>query len=105
MADINPGDYAASVVKVLREHFPDLADPTTAEVITEAIERQSRDPHPGFEVIVDDPAAARFRLKTRSDDHRRVRLAYYPVFPPGSNAGNALEAIVNDALQALETGQ
>ena len=105
MADIKPGDYAASVVEVLRAHFPDLTDPRTAEIARRAIERNARDPQASFEVIVDDPGSARFRLKTRSDDRRRVRLAYYPVFPPGSVAGNALELVVNDALRALEADQ
>jgi hypothetical protein len=102
MTETKPGSYAAQVVQVLREHFPDLTDPRTAEIVARAIERNARDPQASFEVIVDDPGSARFRLKARSEDRRRVRLAYYPVSPPGSVAGNALEVIVNDALRALE---
>ena len=51
--------YAASVVEVLREHFPDLTDPTTAEAITDLIERHARNPQDPFDVIVDDPIRRR----------------------------------------------
>ena len=105
MTDIKPGDtgaYAASVVEVLREHFPDLNDPVTAAAVSASVEYNERHPAASFEVIVDDPRSARWRLKARSDDRRRVRVAYFPVLPPGSAAGNALESLVNDALRALE---
>ena len=93
--------YATSVVRVLRKHFLDL-DTETSHLAVDAITRQAGDPQPGFEFIVDDPRSARWRLKPDSRDRRRVRLAYYPVLPPGSHAGNAREPIVNDALRALE---
>lgn len=98
MADTE--SYAASVVGVLREHFRDLADPMTAIVVTDLVERQARDPQPGFEVIVDDPISAKWRLKPDPRDRRRVRLACYRV-RPGSIA-EELERTVNDALRALE---
>jgi hypothetical protein len=94
--------YATAVVRVLRDHFPDLADPVVAAVVTHAVERQAREASQVFEVIVDDPRSARWRLKARSDDRTRVRLAYCPVILPGSDAGNELERTVNDALRALE---
>ena len=94
--------YAARVVEVLREYFPDLRDPVTATAVSAAVEYNARHPSASFEVIVDDPGSARWRLKASSDDRTRVRLAYFPVLPPGSDAGNALEAVVNDALRALE---
>jgi len=92
--------YAVSVVQVLRKHFPDL-DTQTSHLAVDAITRQMRNPQDSFEFIVDDPGSARFRLKARSEDRRRVRLAYFPVIPPGSAAGNALEAIVNEKLASL----
>jgi len=95
-------DYAAQVVKVLREHFPDLADPAAAASAYNAISQQMDDPRDAFEFIVDDPFSARWRLKARSDDRRRVRLAYFPVLPPGSAANDKFERTVNDALRALE---
>ena len=93
--------YAASVVEVLREH--NLIDPAFMQMTEDIISYQLRDPQDSFEFIVDDPWSARWRLKASSDDRRRVRLAYYPVVPPGSVAGNALECVVNEALRALET--
>jgi hypothetical protein len=94
--------YATSVVEVLCEHFPDLTDPDVARTAKDAIARQTLNPRDSFEFIVNDPWSARWRLKADSRDRRRVRLVYYPVSPPGSVAGNALEVIVNDALRALE---
>lgn len=96
-----PEDYAARVVQVLRDHLPDF-DPEAADRIAEAVEANAANPGRLIEVIVDDPYSARWRLKARSDDRARVRLAYFPVIPPGSHAGNALEHVVNDALRALE---
>lgn len=101
MTEMNTEGYATSVVRVLRHHFPDL-DTETSHLAVDAIIRQASDPQPGFEFIVDDPRSARWRLKARSEDRRRVRIAYYPVSLPGSPAGNALERTVNDALRALE---
>ena len=99
---LTPAGYASSVIEVLRGRFTDLTDPAVEEIIASAVERQTRDPQPTFEVIVDDPRSARWRLKADPRDRRRVRLAYYPVSPPGSPAGNALQQIVNDALRELE---
>ena len=104
MADINPGDYAASVVEVLRAHLPDF-DPEAADITAKAVEINGRRPQVRFECIVDDPGSARWRLRSRSVDRSKVRLAYYPVIPPGSDANRELERIVNDALRALEAGQ
>ena len=58
--------YAAQVVEVLREHFPDLAgDPEAAGIIAAAVSRQMADPRDSFEVIVDSPWTANWRLKAR----------------------------------------
>ena len=93
-------DYAASVVEVLRRHFPDLADPTTAEVVTDLIERHTRNPQDPFEVIVDDPAAAKWRLNADNRDRRRVLLYIHRTRI--SDADAELSRTVNDALRALE---
>lgn len=100
--EITPEGYAISVVRVLSRYFSDLHDPATARLVTDTIEHQARHPEASFEIIVDDPGSARFRLKSASWDRRRVRLAYFPVLPPGSVAGNTLESTVNNALRALE---
>jgi len=94
-------NYARSVVEVLREHFPDLADPDVADVTYHAISQQLRDPQPGFEFIVDDPISAKWRLKAKPGrDRCHVRLRCYRYNRRQSD--NDLEDAVNDALQALE---
>ena len=104
MPDINPGDYAASVVEVLRAHFPDLNDSDVAEVTYNAINQQLRDPQDSFEFIVDDPFSAKWRLKAKAGrDCGRVRLRCYRYSRRQSD--NDLEDAVNEALQALEAGQ
>jgi hypothetical protein len=101
MTTPKPETYAASVVRVLREHFPDLADPATAEVVADLIERQVRDPKSSFEVIVDDPISAKWRLKGDVDNLRRVHLAIHRLHPREADA--ELKSTLNDALRALET--
>jgi hypothetical protein len=92
--------YAASVVKVLREHFRDLTDPTTAVVVTDLIEHHARNPQDPFEVIVDNPISARWRLHADNRDRYRVLLYIHRACPSESDA--ELSRTVNDALRALE---
>lgn len=97
----SPASYAASVVEVLRKHFPDLADPVTAGIIEEANERQACDQRDSFEFIVDDPGSANWRLKARSKDRRWVYLACYRMTERESDV--QLVHTVNTALSVLET--
>jgi hypothetical protein len=99
---VSVDSYAESVVGVLREHFPDLADPMVAAALTTAIKRQVRDPHDAFEFIVDDPVAANWRLKARSDDRRRVHLACYRIRTARRESDVLLTHTVNGALAALD---
>ena len=92
--------YAKSVTDVLREHFPDLADPATAGIITNAIWRQASNPRDSFELVVDSPASANWRLKARSEDRRRVYLTCYRRVEREPDA--QLVHTVNEALSALE---
>lgn len=99
----DPETYAESVVQVLREHFRDLTDPATALVVTDLIAWQARNPKDGFEVIVDNPVSAKWRLHADNRDRRRVLLYIHRARP--SEADAELSRTVNDALRALETGQ
>ena len=90
-------DYAAAVVELLRPSFPGLPD--TAE---SAVRRMAAAPDDMPEYIVDDPVSARWRLKPDRQRPGRVRLAYFPVTPPGSETAREFERTVNEALQALE---
>lgn len=93
--------YAASVIRVLREHFPDtFADPVTAEIIAGHIEMQARSPREWLDVVVDVPCLGKWQLQPREDNPRRVRLVYS--WSRRTEADTELERIVNEALRALE---
>jgi hypothetical protein len=98
MGDI-AASYAVSVVSVLREHLPDF-DPEAADIIAQAVERNARAPQARFECIVDPPRRANWRLRSRSVDRSRVRLACYRI--ARRPADSELERTVNEALRALE---
>lgn len=91
--------YAASVIKILREHFPDVRDPVVEEILTGAIEQQEHDARSSFEFIVDDPFFAKWRLKADSEDRRRVRLTCYRMHPRPEDS--ELCTAVNAALSAI----
>jgi hypothetical protein len=96
--------YAASVIEVLRPHFPE-ATSADADVLTWWIGHDHDLHDPAAEFIVDDPIRARWRLRPDPADRRRVRLCYYPVTPPGSEADLGLERAVNEALSAIVTAR
>ena len=96
--------YAASVIEVLRPHFPETVS-ADADVLTWWIEQSASGRDPSAEFIMDDVASARWRLKPDSRDRRRVRLSYYPVIPPGSEADREMERTVNEALSAIVTAR
>jgi hypothetical protein len=84
---------------VLREHFPALSA-ETSHLAFDAIEHHARNPQDPFEVIVDDPRAAKWRLCADNRDRRRVLLFIHRASP--SDADAELSRTVNDALRALE---
>lgn len=96
---LTPGTYAASVVQVLRDHLPDF-DPEAADITERAVERNARQPQDRFECIVDDPRRANWRLRSRSVDRSRVRLACYRI--NRRDVDDGVERTVNEALRALE---
>lgn len=103
MTITDTGAYASAVIGVLREHFRGLADPSTAKVVTDLIEHHARYPLAPFEVIVDDPISAKWRLHADNRDRSRVLLFIHHARPSESDAG--LCRTVNDALRALEAGR
>ena len=92
--------YGEAVVKVLREHTPFLAGSEDAVIVAGLVDRQASNPRDHFECIADNPALANWRLKARSDDRRRVRLACCRFVR--RVADDELERTVNEALEALE---
>jgi hypothetical protein len=67
-------DYPTAVVHALVDDFPDLASPTTADIVRNAVQRQHRQPEPTFECIVDHPTVSNWKLVPRHDEPSRVRL-------------------------------
>lgn len=59
------GAYARSVLDVLVPHFPDLANPATAEAIGDAIQQHHTNPGVAFGVPLD--ADGDWRLRPRRD--------------------------------------
>ncbi len=89
--------YAASVIRVLNGHFPALLSSVNAQIIAFLVAGRARDPQPHFEVIIDTPASARWRLLASP---RRVRLACHHETP--LEADTDLGGTVNQALHALD---
>jgi len=91
--------YTDSVLEVLDEHFKvELADAVTRDVVTSAVSRQALKRSDSFEVIVDAPYIANWRLKPAVSG-RRVRLACYRLNE--SAADRRREEAVNTALRAI----
>jgi 5,10-methenyltetrahydromethanopterin hydrogenase len=97
---IDPHAYALAVIGVLAKDFGDeIRDDVTSSVIANAIERQMRNPSDMFEVIVDDPISANWRLKADREDPKRVRLAHCPLNP--ERIDGKRERRINEALRAI----
>lgn len=93
--------YARAVLEVLLEHF-DL-DGAAGTAIQRAVAAQHANPsRGGFEVIVDDPGVANWRLTATTADPSRVRLGDFRM-PPlrGVLPPDPRQDIVNAALAAL----
>lgn len=89
-------EYATAVVGVLAAEFPELTDPGVASEVRAAVERHVRSPSRAFEVIIDDPAVANWRLRAARDSSGRVRLACYRFGPSAADLDR--ERRVNEVL-------
>lgn len=93
--------YATAVVSILSRHVPHWeGTPLTVDVITGMIARQAANPSDAFELIVDDPGAANWRLLANSADRRRVRLHCFALNPRRDYVG--IEETVNSLLDGLQ---
>lgn len=92
-------DYPGAVIDTLVPEFSDLADPTTAAVVREAILRYTDAPDMPFECIIDNPALANWRLRPHRDQRARVRVACYRATPTPTD--NEREQRLNEALDML----
>lgn len=103
MAQVSPQAaqrYAAAVVRVLAGDFRDLTDQHIRQIVAENVARQAEAPLASFEVIVDNPISANWRLKADGQDQRRVRLACYRMNPAADDRER--ERRINTALQTIE---
>lgn len=75
-AAVDGDPYACGVLHVLASDFPDLRDPVVAGIVKKAVYVNARGfDRVGFEVIVDDPFTANWRLIPAPHDRARVHLA------------------------------
>lgn len=91
--------YADAVMDVLRGEFPGLADPIDSHVVRDSITRNYLSPTGPFEVIIDSPSAANWRLKPHPSRPGRVRLADYAL--TRIHAPHEREARVNTLLDQI----
>lgn len=94
--------YADAVIAVLTftTKFPALDDPVVADIVRQAITRHAETPNPAFEVIIDDPGVANWRLKAHTTPGR-IRLACYRTERRVDE--RAMESRVNRDLDRLAT--
>ena len=99
--DTAPDAYAGRVLAILLEHF-DLHD-TTQTIVKDAVIRQRTAPNAAFEVIIDNPHSANWRLRPDLTNPRNVRLGDYR-FPSrrGVLALNERVQAINAALRTLD---
>lgn len=91
--------YAEAVMRVLVGSFPELEFGTDRYVVANAVMKQATDPSDMFEVIVDRPSSANWRLKSDREHADRVRMSCYRFTP--SDADRAREDRINAALREI----
>ncbi|MEV4179258.1 hypothetical protein [Nonomuraea sp. NPDC049709] len=74
--------YARQVVQRLATHFDDLTDPTTAATVEGSISAYLAAPFDVWEVSLDSPALANWRLKPDTGHRVRVALTRMPPRTP-----------------------
>ncbi|TDC07924.1 hypothetical protein E1267_11930 [Nonomuraea longispora] len=65
--------YARRVVQALVEHFDELTDAMTSDIVEKSITASLFHPFDGWEVILDSPYVANWKLKP--DTGNRIRVA------------------------------
>lgn len=94
--------YAADVYRALVDDFPNLNTRTLYLLIREQVGRQAEAPSLAFEVIVDDPMVANWRLvpDVTGPDRWRVQVACCK--PRPSHANTRREQRINAALRSIQ---
>lgn len=96
---VSPSAYADAVVTALTAEFPDLADNTTAQIVRSAVAKHVAAPAATFEVILDSPVTANWRLRADREKPAHVRVACYRVTPTQMDLDR--EQQLNDRLAEL----
>jgi hypothetical protein len=93
--------YAQAVHKALLDDFPRLMERRLTLIVWEMVARQAELASPAFELIVDDPRVANWRLvpDATGSDRWRVQIACRKVRP--SLAQGRREQRLNTALRAI----
>lgn len=94
----NSSSYATAVVGVLAEQFPELAEPTTAAIVREAIVRHTNKPSPTFEVVLGS-TTANWRLRAHNHHRSMIRLACYR--PTLTSSDQDREQHINQLLERI----
>ena len=102
LAETLAEQYASAVYRALIDDFPNLNTRTLYLLIREQVGRQAEAPSPAFEVIIDDPAVANWRLvpDMTGPDRWRVQVACYK--PRPSHANVRREQRLNAALRDIQ---
>lgn len=93
------GKYAAQVDAVLARMMPSAYAMGDRPVIVDLIAQHARNPKPAFELIVDDPTSARWRLVANRRRAGTVMLVCHRATV--SAADRTTELTVNEALVEL----
>lgn len=99
MGNTNAEGYASAVVSVLVTEFSALAEPDTASLVRKVIAQHVAVPTSSFEVILDSPTLANWRLRAHREHPSRVRLACHRLEQTSTDLDQ--EQRVNAALDRI----
>jgi hypothetical protein len=94
--------YAEAVYRVLVADFPNLETPSLALLVREQVARQTEAPSPAFEVILDDPSVANWRLVPDPTGGTRWRVQVACCKPHPSRVDARREQRLNVVLRAIQ---
>lgn len=93
--------YASAVYRALVDDFPNLNTRTLYLLVREQVGRQAEAPSPAFEVIIDAPSVANWKLVPDMTGPDRWRVQVACCKPRPSHANARREQRINTALRAI----
>ena len=94
--------YAAAVHRVVADEFPRLDTETLRRIVVENVARQAEAPMRSFELIVDEPVVANWKLVPDHTGDNRWRVQILCCKQRPSHANAAREQRINAALRAIK---